>query len=430
MDSFDENYKEFRLNNGFLTALQETPTKTFFSRLRVHHSPLHEKEGEDGICHFLEHVLNRTGTEKHSVEEAEKVRDALMKFSIYTCLTETGFLVESLTEDFELHLDFISELAFNPVLDPRKVESERERILKEFVDKKSDSNFPIKQAYIEALFGEGPHTRFIDGKEEIVKNATIDDLMEFHSRGFHANNMDLIVVGGIPEDAEELVRTYFGHRPVGDGKPIKLPPVRPLEKGVVIHTSAPEFINLEDPEMSSAVLQLSSIVPPNTHDGSYAVIALSSIMDRRLLESISEEKGLVYYIGADYGGSRGFNRGYIEIICNVISSKRDEVISAIFDEINKFKTELVEQKELERIRRGLKFGQAKLFEQNETRVGGIELKLDTGITFNQYCERIGEVTAESIRDVARSYLPSSLEDGNYILLIRDPLLEEDYTIQK
>ena len=47
--------------------------------------------------------------------------------------------------------------------------------------------------------------------------------------------------------------------------------------------------------------------------------------------------------------------------------------------------------------------------------------MDEGLTFDDKIEKMREVTSKKIRDVAIKCLPSSREDGNYVLLLRDPL---------
>ena len=62
MVALNGKFREYRLDNGLYVALQETPTKTIAGRLRVKYGSLHEREGEEGLAHFLEHTLMTGGT--------------------------------------------------------------------------------------------------------------------------------------------------------------------------------------------------------------------------------------------------------------------------------------------------------------------------------------------------------------------------------
>lgn len=67
------NYREFTLDNGLAVALQNTPTGTVSSYLRVHQGSLHEGESERGLSHLLEHCLLEGGTETLSSSQVKKM---------------------------------------------------------------------------------------------------------------------------------------------------------------------------------------------------------------------------------------------------------------------------------------------------------------------------------------------------------------------
>ena len=47
MTIINGGYREYRLDNGLLVALQSTPTETVAAELRINYGPSHEKEGEE-----------------------------------------------------------------------------------------------------------------------------------------------------------------------------------------------------------------------------------------------------------------------------------------------------------------------------------------------------------------------------------------------
>lgn len=74
MTLYNKNYREYKLDNGLFVALQKTSTQTIAGRLRVKHGALNEKPGEEGIAHFLEHVLATGGSKKYSPADILKVQ--------------------------------------------------------------------------------------------------------------------------------------------------------------------------------------------------------------------------------------------------------------------------------------------------------------------------------------------------------------------
>jgi len=424
MTTINGNYREFRLDNGLFVALQETPTQTVSGRLRVWHGALNEKKGEEGIAHFLEHALMTGGSQKYTLKRADEIRGTFGSFNAFTSLDRTCFPVDILTEDSQLFLEYISDTAFNPKFTTSRVEEERQRVLRETADAKSNPRFKDSKAYGEAFFGKNsPHTYFILGNEAVVNSASVDTLKGFHERGYHPNNIDLILVGALPKNIEDLVQQNFGQFPSGNGRKVEFPQNPQLYGATILHTSAPELYNHENPEKSSAQLGISLVAPTETDEDSYAVSMLVNILggdaNSRLFQSVSQRKGLAYGIGAQYDNSN--NKGGIYIGGNVQSTRADEAIDAIFEEMSKLRTYLVSQKNLERLKRKSRYNIAKTFETNTGYVNAIELKMDKGLTPEYHLERMEAVTPKKIRDAAVKYLPQNRTDGKYVLSLRDPL---------
>jgi predicted Zn-dependent peptidase len=168
------DYKEFVLDNGLLVALLNRPTQTIAGRLRVNHGALHEKEGEEGLAHLLEHALVTGGTQKYDAATTDAIRATFGNYNALTDLDKTVFFVDMLPEDLGLYLSFVSDLAFHPRLDARRVQEEKGRVLREIADIKSSPDFRDQEAYQRALFGDGPESYFIGGKEDVIAKATPD----------------------------------------------------------------------------------------------------------------------------------------------------------------------------------------------------------------------------------------------------------------
>ncbi len=425
MTTIKGNYREFKLDNGLFVALQETPTQTISARLRVWHGALNEKKGEEGIAHFLEHTLMTGGSQKYTHEQADEIRGTFGSFNALTGLDKTFFPVDMLAEDSQLFLEYISDAAFNPQFESSRIEEERQRVLRETADTKSNSVFNNHtKSYGNAVFGENsPHTYFILGNETVINSANIDTLKNFHDRGYNPNNMDLILVGALPKNIEEVIQKNFNQFPAGSGKKFEFPKNPQIFGSKILHTSAPELYNQENPNQSSAQLSISLFAPTQTDEDSYAVNMLVNILggdaNSKLFQSVSQRKGLAYGVGAQYDGNN--NKGIIYVGGSIQSIKANEAIDAIFEEMTKLQTELVSPESLERLKRNSRYGVAKTFETNAGHVNAIELKIDKGITPEYHLNKINSITPEKIREVAIKYLPQNKIQGDYVLSLRDPL---------
>lgn len=419
------NYREFKLENGLFVALQEIPVQTVSGRLRVWHGALNERSGEEGIAHFLEHTLVTCGSQKYNPEQADKIRGNFA-FNACTNLAKTSFLVDMLAEDTASYLKYVSDLVFNPLFDASRVEEERQRVLRELADEKSNPVFKDNRAYHEALWGKNsPHTYHIMGDEPVVNSASIAALSDFHKRGYHPNNMDLILVGALPRNIEALIRENFGSFKPKTCVKVKLPRNPQLHETFILHTCAPELLNRENPGESSAQLSIGLFAPHITDDDYYAATMLTNILggdsSSRLFTNLSQRKGLAYRINAQHEGCNSNNNGIISIGGSIRSIDADEAIDTIFEEMAKLRRELVSQDNLDRIKKRFQYFFAKTFETNDGIIDAIELKSDLGLTPEGYLSKIAAVTPKDIRAAAVKYLPKNRQDGKYVLGLRDPL---------
>ena len=424
MTILNNNYREFKLDNGLVVALQETPTSTVSGRLRVWNGALNEEQGEEGLAHFLEHTLMTGGSQKYTPEQADDIRGIFGAFNALTHLDKTVFPIDMLSEDTPLFLEYISDIVFNPRFDETRIEEERQRILRETADKKSGPSFESNKKYLEAFFGkDSPHIYFGLGDENVVKSASREDLRKIHSRGYHPNNMDLVLVGNLPENIEEIIKQTFGEFSSKGGNRIELPRNPKLKGNRLIHFEAPELLNHENLEQSTAYLNMGFVGPTETDEDSYGVRMLVHILggdsNSRLFKNVSQRKGLVYGIGAQYNGMN--NQGMIAIEGNIPSLRIKESIDSIFEEMGILQTELVSEEVLTRLKKILKYGFANTFDSNIGHVGAIELRMDIGINPEDYFERMEAITPKDIKNSALKYFPT--KNGNYVMLLRDPLKE-------
>lgn len=419
----DKYYKEYKLGNGLIVALQNTLTQTVAANLRVNYGSSHEKEGEEGLAHFLEHCLITGGSEKYDPLTADEIRGSFGDSNAIASIGRTFFISQMLSEDLETWMGYLSDHVFKPRFDPSRVDGERERVLREISDAKSDPAYPAKLEFNKIFYRGHPNGKFVLGKEEVVRNANIDTIKNFHKRGYHPNNTDLIIVGGLPENIEELINNYFGSFPTGGNTRREFPKLNPLAEKIILRRPAPELLNADNPEESSAQIFYIFLGPVNGHEDEYTVRTMARLLGNRdanslFFKNISLEKGLAYSIEMLVNGD--YNAGRLEIRAMVPARRIEEAVSAIFEEMQKMKTQKVCDKSVERVKRAAKYTAAKATESNEGCASLIEHKLDEGLTLESFIKECDKVTPEKIIEVANKYLPDR-ENGNYVLYIRDPL---------
>jgi len=419
------NYREFKLDNGLHVALQETPTQTICGRLRINSGALNEEPGQEGLAHFLEHVLVNGGSRKFDISKIRGIRASLGYNNASTSKDETNFIIDILPQDIDMSLEFMADSTFYPRLDEKSIDIERQRVLREISDYKSAPYFRDMKTANEALYGkDSPHIYSALGKEEVIAIATQEDLRKLHEKGFCSDNSDIILVGALPENIEELVKKHFTNIPRGKKQKFNFPRIRPLKNKTIIHTPAPDLYNHDNPEQSNAFTALAFLGPTETDKDSYATRVLATILagnnNSRIPLRIADA-GLSYHVNCVYQDAN--NDGLLTFKGNVHSKRINEALDLIFEQFKKTKEDLVYPGELDLLKKQLAYQFSKEFETNSGHAGAIEIKMDKGLTADDFIKGMSSVTPEQIREAANKYLPADRESGKYVLLIRDPLKE-------
>ena len=195
----------------------------------------------------------------------------------------------------------------------------------------------------------------------------------------------------------------------------------PLEIRTILHTSALDLRSLDLLDGGNARLQLGFIVPPESHSDSTAISIMAEILGGKnaslLHTEVSRNQGLAYSIGSSYAGL--YNVGMVEVNGRIHAPRWEEAVQLIFDTFQRLQNDLMPAHTFERIRKQLLFTFADYNERNKDRVQMIGRTLETGITPEERYDSLAAVTPEMVRNAAQKYLPA--RDGNYVLLVRDPL---------
>ncbi len=208
-----------RLPNGFRYVLLKNnkPKDRVDMHLDVMTGSLNETDQEQGLAHFLEHLLFCGSTHFKPGELVKYFQSIGMKFgadaNAHTGMKETVYdliLPNGSRESLAEGLVVIKDYAEGALLLKSEIEREKGVILAEKRTRDSASY----RTYVETLKFELPDSlipeRLPIGKEEIIKNASRKLLKGFYDAWYRPENFILVMVGDFnPEIAAELVKEKF-----------------------------------------------------------------------------------------------------------------------------------------------------------------------------------------------------------------------------
>jgi len=208
-----------KLPNGFRYVLMKNtnPKDRVSLRLNVQTGSIHETDKQQGLSHFIEHMLF-CGSKHFKPGELVKYFQSIgMQFG-HDANAHTGFyetvydmlLPEANKKSLEKGLTVMKDFAESALLLQSEIDRERKVILAEKRTRDSAS-YRTFVSVMKFLFHETRiPKRFPIGKEEIIKNADHNLLKDYYDTWYRPDNMILVMVGDFDQkQATMLIEKNF-----------------------------------------------------------------------------------------------------------------------------------------------------------------------------------------------------------------------------
>ncbi|MFO0663582.1 MAG: pitrilysin family protein [Polyangiaceae bacterium] len=304
-----------------------------------------EAQSENGISHFLEHMLYR-GTPK--LPKAHDVNLAFENLGGYLyAATQVDLGVFSVTvpsESIGVAADLFSDILANPTFPDIDVERGivREEILEDLDDEGREVDADNLSRSL--LYPDHPLGYKITGTADHVDSFTHDLLVSHHAKHYGARSMVLAFSGAIDErEVMDYAEKYFGILPPGQTILAEAPTNR---------QTAPVF-SFVDNASSQTELRLSFRAISERDAARPAMDMLLRILDdgmsTRLYHRICDERGLCYDVSANFDGYE--DDGVLDFAAGVQHTRAAKVTKEIFAMLTELGNEGPSEEELSKARR-------------------------------------------------------------------------------
>ncbi len=192
------------LPNGFQYILMEntTPENRVNIHLNVFSGSMHETSDQQGVAHYLEHMLFNGSTHFPPGELIKYFQSIGMDFgadaNAHTSFFNTVYDL-SLPDNTQKHMDkafvIIEDYAQGALLLDSEVDRERGVILSEKRERDSISYRTFKKSLEFELPGSLLNKRFPIGIDEVLNKADSNLLKSYYDKWYRPDNMALVVVG-------------------------------------------------------------------------------------------------------------------------------------------------------------------------------------------------------------------------------------------
>ena len=125
------DYSTYTLPNGLRMIYQFVPSKVSYAGFAVNTGSRDEEKGEEGLAHFVEHLLFKGTLRRKSWHILNRMENVGGELNAYTAKEETVIYSIFLSEHFSRAVDLMSDLILHSQFPEAEVERETEVILDE-----------------------------------------------------------------------------------------------------------------------------------------------------------------------------------------------------------------------------------------------------------------------------------------------------------
>lgn len=288
-------YQTHILKNGLKIIHQQVPNKAAWCGLIIGVGSRDERLEEEGIAHFIEHVIFK-GTEKRKAYHIlSRMEDVGGELNAYTTKEDTCIYASFLPRDYERTLELFADIVFHSVFPEKEIEKEKEVVIDEINSYKDSPGELIYDDFEELIYQGYPIGRNILGSESAVKELKRTDILDFVKRNYQPDRMVISSIGDIPfERLVRLIERYFGDI---QGNTTPLVRLRPD-----VYVPQTRVIQMDTYQNHCLI---GNIAYDYTQDNRLALSLLINIlggigMNSRLNLNIREKYGLAYNVEASY----------------------------------------------------------------------------------------------------------------------------------
>lgn len=395
-------YDEFTLSNGLRVIAEKIPHfRSVSVGLWIGTGSMLETREENGLSHFIEHMLFK-GTQQRSAMQIAEEMDAIGgQVNAFTSKECTCYYAKVIDEHFEKALDLLSDMLLHATFNLQDLEKERSVILEEIAMTEDTPEDLVYELLSEAYFGDHALARPILGPAEVIRSVTREQILAFHRRHYRPDNTVLAVAGGYELDQlRELAERYLGAW-AAPAQAQKAEPFAGCAQQV--------RIKRKDIEQVHVCLGYEGIA--TGADEAYPMAVFNNIfgggMSSRLFQKIREEMGAAYSV---YSYPTSYpDCGVYAIYAGTSIQQAQQVVDEIRRQVDRFLADGFTDREFTQARDQLKGGYILGLESTSSRMSALgrsKLLLGYANEIDEVIRRIERVTPQDVMSVARRILES------------------------
>lgn len=390
--------KKETLPNGVRIVTEEIPfVRSVSMGIWVGAGSRDESMENNGIAHFIEHMMFK-GTTKRTAKEIAETLDAVGgQLNAFTSKEYTCYYAKVLDDHFDIAVDLLSDMFFNSVFKEEDVEKEKNVILEEIKMYEDTPDELVHDIFTTALWKDHPLGRPVIGIEDIINKIGRNEMLKFRDRFYTGNSLVVAVAGNVKH--EEIVKKLapiFEKIKPGDKKSNYTPPVNFSQTAIKQKDTEQVHLCVGTPGLEL------------DHENLYVLHIMNSVLgggiSSRLFQEIREERGLVYSVFTYHSSFR--DAGLFSIYAGLSKNNLELVVSLISKELKNLREKGITSEELIRAKEQIKgsmFLGLENVSNRMSRLGKSELCMSKILTVDEVVDKINMVSQEQVLELARNF---------------------------
>jgi predicted Zn-dependent peptidase len=388
------------LPNGLRIITEEMPhVRSVAVGVWINVGSRHEPAEENGICHFIEHMVFK-GTAHRTAEDIACSVDSIGgHLDAFTMKESVAFTVKVLDEHLSRGVDVLSDLVLHPAFREEDIVKEKGVVLEELKMDEDNPDYLIHEMFSRTFWKGHPLGRPIIGNFQTISNFQREQVNGFFRQVYQPANLIITAAGNIGHaDMVRLVDDRFGTLQAGG---YAKPESKPVPRA--------DIIVRDKPSLEQTHLCLGVETFPVSDDRRFVGYVLNTLLgggvSSRLFLKIREQEGLAYSVFSDL--SLYTDTGCLSVYAGTSLQNAGRVIEYITREFRNLKDNLVPAEELARAKDHLKGSLMLSLESTSSRMANLarqEQYFGRFPSLDEVCEKIDLVTAEQLQQIANECL--------------------------
>ncbi len=358
----------------------------------------HEAPADNGISHFIEHMLFKGTTRRGALDITREIESVGGSLNACTEREYTCFYGRALERDFSLVTDLLSDIYLDPVFDPEELEREKGVVLQEILMVDDTPEDLLDDYFQERYWGGHPLGFPVQGTTGTVESFDRERVDAYFHDRYRRQGIVVSVAGKIPHASvvEDWSRR-LSPLSLSGGNP-KVEPV-PAIPGT----------HLKERPLGQLHLCVGAPSVSLRSEERYAAYVLNTLlggsMSSLLFQEIREKRGLAYAVYSSI--SCYSDSGILKIYAGTTAEKGHEVLGVIADVLSWLRAGKIEERDVALARELIRGNMLMGLENGENRMTRLalnELFLGRQESPEEVIEKIDAVTVDHVAALAATML--------------------------